>query len=80
MNNKKNNTVKSELEYYFNLINNVKTVEEFINLSLNLNKELSIDLLVNPHIDFKPDKLKKAYFSLGQKCKRVFPKSIKVPT
>ena len=66
MNNKKNNTVKSELEYYFNLINNVKTPEEFINLSLNLNKELSIDLLVNPHIDFKPDNLKKAYFSLGQ--------------
>ena len=64
--NKKNNDkeIKKELNNYINLINNSKTIEEYINTVLKINKELSVGILVNPMINFQPDNLKKPYFNL----------------
>lgn len=61
----KDKLVKKELDTYINLINNTKTIDEYIETVLNINRKLSIGILVNPMIDFQPSNLKQPYFSLS---------------
>ncbi len=65
-NNSKEETIRSEIDYYINLINNTKSVDEYVSTVLNINKELSMGLLVNPSINFMPTNLKQHYFTLNE--------------
>ena len=61
-NNEKN--IKSELDYYIKLVNDTKNIKSYIETVLKINKELSLDILVNPVIAFEPSNTKKSYFTL----------------
>jgi len=65
-NNSSEDTIKKEIDYYINLVNSTKSVDEYITTVLNINKELSMGLLVNPSINFMPTNLKQPYFTLNE--------------
>ena len=62
--NSQEETARSEIDYYIDLINNTSNIDEYVSTILRINKELSIGLLINPTINFVPTNLKQPYFTL----------------
>lgn len=58
------NTLKNELNKYIELINNSNTIEEYIKNAININYNLSIDILVNPKINSEINGSSKPFFTL----------------
>jgi len=63
MQNTKDSSLK-ELNFYIDKINNSKNIEEFFENSLDINYELSTDILVSPNILFNPKGRSEKYFGL----------------
>lgn len=60
----KDDIAKKELKYYIDLIKNTNNITEYLNAVLNVNRELSVGIIVNPLINFQPSNLKQPYFTL----------------
>lgn len=56
--------IKDELNSYINLINSSQNIQQYLTNIYKLDYDLSLDIVVNPSINFQPNNLKQYYFSL----------------
>ena len=61
---KNSNKVKEELDKYIDLINSSQNIEQYLNNIYKLDYDLSMDIVINPSINFVPSNLKQPYFTL----------------
>ncbi len=62
--NSESSQMLNELNKYIDLIKNVNSIEEYLNIIFKLNKELGMDVIVNPDVNFKENGSSKHYFTL----------------
>lgn len=62
--NSESSQMLNELNKYIDLIKNINSIEEYLNIIFKLNKELGMDVIVNPDVNFKENGSSKFYFTL----------------
>lgn len=62
--NSESSQMLNELNRYIDLIKNVNSIDEYLNIIFKLNKELSMDVIVNPRVNYKVNGSSKLYFTL----------------
>ncbi len=62
---KNNNKNKEDIDKYINQINNLQTLDEYLNYIYKLDYDLSEDIVTNVGIYFQPSNYKKPYFTMN---------------